>query len=44
MMCIFCCNPSLGFATKARGCKVAGKERDPGVTSYAPGNAKSVRK
>jgi hypothetical protein len=29
--------------TKARGCKVAGQEKDPGVTSHAPGNAKSVR-
>jgi hypothetical protein len=38
-----CYNPSLRFATKARGCKVVGQEGDPGVTSHAPGNAKSVR-
>ncbi len=39
----YCHNPSLGFVTKARGCKVAGQEGDPGVTSHAPRNAKSVR-
>jgi hypothetical protein len=38
-----CRNPSLGFTTEARGCKVAGQEKDPGVTSHAPGSAKSVR-
>ncbi len=32
-----CRNPSLGLATKARGCKVVGQEGDPGVTSHAPG-------
>jgi hypothetical protein len=26
-----CCNPSLGLATKARGCKVAGQERSSRV-------------
>jgi hypothetical protein len=36
-------NPSLGLATKARGCKVAGQKKDPGITSHAPGSAKSVR-
>ncbi len=35
-----CCNPSLGLATKARGCKVTGQKKDPGVTSHAPGSAK----
>jgi hypothetical protein len=40
---MFCRNPSLGLATKARGCKVAGQEGDSGVTSHAPGSAKSVR-
>jgi hypothetical protein len=35
-----CGNPNLGLVTKARGCKVAGQEGDPGVTSHAPGNAK----
>jgi hypothetical protein len=29
--------------TKARGCKVASQEGDLGVTSNAPGSAKSVR-
>jgi hypothetical protein len=38
-----CRNPSFGLATKARGCKVAGLIVDPGVTSHAPGSAKSVR-
>ncbi len=40
---IFCCNPNLGFTTKARGWKVAGQEENLGVTSHALGNAKSVR-
>ncbi len=35
--------PSLGLATKAKGCKVMGQEGDPGVTSHAPRRAKSVR-
>jgi hypothetical protein len=39
----FCCNPKLGLTTKARGCKVAGQEGDPEVTSHAPGRAKSVK-
>jgi hypothetical protein len=38
-----CRNPSLGLATKAKGYKVAGQEGDPGVTSHAPGSAKSVK-
>ncbi len=38
-----CRNPSLGLATKARGCKGAGQEGHPGVTSHAPRSAKSVR-
>jgi hypothetical protein len=33
-------NPNLGFATKVRGCKVTSQERDPRVTSHAPGSAK----
>jgi hypothetical protein len=40
---IFCCNPSLGLATKARGCKVVSQEKDLGVISHVPGSAKSVR-
>jgi hypothetical protein len=36
-------NPSLRLVTKARGCKVAGQERDPRITSHAPRSAKSVR-
>jgi hypothetical protein len=38
-----CCNPRIGLVTKARGWKGACQEGDPGVTSHAPGNAKSVR-
>ncbi len=37
---IYCRNPSLGLATKARGCKVAGQEGDSKVTSHALGSAK----
>jgi hypothetical protein len=37
---LFCHNPSLGLATKARACKVAGQEGSLGVTSCAPGSAK----
>ncbi len=35
-----CRNPSLGLATKVRGCKVMGQKKNPGVTSRAPGSAK----
>jgi hypothetical protein len=35
-----CLNPNLGLATEARGCKVAGQEKDLGVTSHVPGSAK----
>jgi hypothetical protein len=38
-----CFNPSLGLATKVKGCKVAGQERDLGVTSHVPESAKNVR-
>jgi hypothetical protein len=38
-----CRDPSLGFVTKARGCKFASQEGDTGITSHAPENAKSVR-
>jgi hypothetical protein len=38
-----CHNPSLGLATNARGCKVAGQDINLGVTSHALGSAKSVR-
>jgi hypothetical protein len=38
-----CRNPNLGLTTKARVWKVTGQEEDPGVTSHAPGSAKSVR-
>ncbi len=40
---IICCNLSPGFMTDARGCKVVGQEKDMGVTSHVPKNAKSVR-
>ncbi len=43
ILLVTCRNPSLRFTTKARGCKVVSQEGDPGVTSHAPGNAKSVR-
>jgi hypothetical protein len=33
----YCCNPSLGFATKARGCKVAGQVGDPGALHMLSG-------
>jgi hypothetical protein len=39
----YCRNPSLGLATKARGCKVAGQVERPGSIPHAPGSAKSVR-
>jgi hypothetical protein len=40
---LWCRNPSLGLATKARCDKVAGQEGDLGVTSHAHGSAKSVK-
>jgi hypothetical protein len=39
-----CCNHSLGLTTKARGCKVAGQEKDPGVTSHVHGSAKECER
>jgi hypothetical protein len=35
-----CCNPSLGFMTKARACKGVGQEWSTGVTFHVPENAK----
>jgi hypothetical protein len=35
-----CHNPNLGFATKARACKVVGQQGSSGVTSHVPGSAK----
>jgi len=35
-----CRNPSLGLATKAKGCKVAGQEGSPGVMPHALGSAR----
>jgi hypothetical protein len=32
-----CRNPSLGLATEARGCKVAGQEGDPRALHMLPG-------
>ncbi len=32
-----CRNPSLGLATKARGCKVEGQVGDPGAFHMLPG-------
>jgi hypothetical protein len=37
MSIAFCRNPSLGLATKARGCKVAGQEGDSGALHTLPG-------
>ncbi len=31
----YCCNPSLGLATKAKTCKGASQEGSPGITSCA---------
>jgi hypothetical protein len=33
-----CCNPNLGFVTKAKVCKGAGQEGSLGVTSHVPGS------
>jgi hypothetical protein len=35
-----CHNPSLGLATKARGCKVAGQEGSPVVMPHAHESAR----
>ncbi len=43
IMIDYCRNPSLGLATKARGCKVARQEKNPKVISHAPGSVKSVK-
>jgi hypothetical protein len=37
---LICHNPSLGFTTKVRGCKVAGQEGSLGVMPHAPKNAR----
>jgi hypothetical protein len=34
---------ALGLRPKQGGCKVPGQKGDPGITSHAPGSAKSVR-
>jgi hypothetical protein len=34
---------ALGSQPRQGGCKVAGQEGDPGITSHAPESAKSVR-
>jgi hypothetical protein len=43
MQNIFYCNPNFRLMIEARGCKVMSQDKDPKVTSHAPGNAKSVR-
>jgi len=35
-----CHNPSLGLATKVRGCKVVGQEGSPGARLHAPRSAR----
>jgi hypothetical protein len=44
LLMVICRNPSLGFATKARGCKVAGQEGSPRVMSHAPGSARKCER
>ncbi len=46
---VYCHNPSLGLATKARGCKVAGQERKPenekkceGMNPHSPKGASTL--
>jgi hypothetical protein len=38
---IFVATLAFGLRPRQRGCEVAGLEVDPGVTSHAPGSAKS---
>jgi len=40
---ISCRNLSLGFATRAKGCKVVGQEESPGVMSHVPGNVRKCQ-
>jgi len=35
-----CRNPSLGLATKARGCKVVGQKKSPRIMLHAPRSAR----
>ncbi len=37
LLCTTCRNPSLGLVTKARGCKVASQEKNPGTLHMLPG-------
>ncbi len=37
---LFCRNPNLGLAIKAKVCKGAGQKGSPRVTSHAPRSAK----
>jgi hypothetical protein len=36
--CFFCRNPTLGLTTKARACKSASQESNPGITFHAFGS------
>ncbi len=42
-VCQICCNPNLGLTTKARVCKSARQEGNPGGTSYIPRSAENVK-
>jgi hypothetical protein len=39
-LCVQCCNPNLGLATKARAYKGAGQKGSPGTTCHAPENVR----
>jgi hypothetical protein len=41
---MFCCNPSFRLTIEARDYKVAGQEKDMGVTSHAPRSAKECER
>ncbi len=34
----YCCNPSFGLVTKAKGLQGCGPRESPGVTSHTPGS------
>jgi hypothetical protein len=40
----YCCNPTLGLATKAKACKGASQEGGLGVTSHAPENVREYER
>jgi hypothetical protein len=40
LLMVICRNPSLGFVTKTRACKVAGQEGTSRIMLHAPGSAR----